>query len=246
MDIRFDGKRALVTGAGKGIGRDIAIALHKGGAETVAVSRTQADLDSLQAQYPDMKTLTQDLSDWAATRSAIEALGHFDLLVNNAAVHRMIPFLDFPEDQIDLVFNSNYKSVFNVSQVVARGMVERGVGGAIVNISSDSAPSAFQGEAAYGASKAAVDALTRIMALELGPKQIRVNSVLPSLTRTAAVADTYLKDQALLHSILSRVPLGRIAEVEDITNVVLFLLSDKAAFVNGVALLVDGGLTARG
>ncbi|KAK7475410.1 hypothetical protein BaRGS_00033360 [Batillaria attramentaria] len=235
-EIQFKGKRALVTGAGKGIGRAVAIALHKAGAQTVAISRTQADLDSLKAECPGIQTLAQDISDWSATRQAVSSLGHFDLLVNNAGVHQQIPFLEFPEAEIDRTFNTNYKAAFNVSQVVARGMVERGTGGAIVNVSSDSSIRGFGGEAAYGASKAALELLTRVMAGELGPKK-------PTLTRTNLIKDTILKDEVQLQRELSRNPLGRIAEVSDITGAVLFLLSDQAAMMNGASLLIDGGAT---
>ncbi|KAK7476759.1 hypothetical protein BaRGS_00031986 [Batillaria attramentaria] len=177
MEIRFDGKRALVTGAGKGIGRDIAKALYRCGAETVAISRTQEDLESLKAECPGIHTVTQDLTDWEGTREAVTKLGHFDLLVNNAGVNRMANFLD--------IFDTNFHSAFNVSQVVARSMVERGTGGAIVNMSSYVSRIGYPGLAAYASTKAAVDELTRAMAVELGPKKIRVNSVNPSAVSNA-------------------------------------------------------------
>nr|KAG5690891.1 hypothetical protein BaRGS_028923 [Batillaria attramentaria] len=205
--VHLNGKRALVTG----IGREVAIALHKAGAQTVAISRTQADLDSLKAECPGIQTVTQDISDWSATRQAVSSLGHFDLLVNNAGVYKPIPFLEFPEAEIDRTFDTNYKAAFNISQVVARGMVERGTGGAIVNVSSDSSIKGFGGEAAYGASKAALELLTRVMAGELGPKKIRVNTVQPTWTRTNMAKDTLLKDEAQLQKELNRIPLGRIA-----------------------------------
>nr|KAG5690890.1 hypothetical protein BaRGS_028922 [Batillaria attramentaria] len=219
----------------RGIGRAVAIALHKAGAQTVAISRTQADLDSLKAECPGIQTLAQDISDWSATRQAVSSLGHFDLLVNNAGVHQQIPFLEFPEAEIDRTFNTNYKAAFNVSQVVARGMVERGTGGAIVNVSSDSSIRGFGGEAAYGASKAALELLTRVMAGELGPKKIRVNTVQPTLTRTNLIKDTILKDEVQLQRELSRNPLGRIAGKSCII--------DQAAMMNGASLLIDGGAT---
>ncbi|KAK7475411.1 hypothetical protein BaRGS_00033361 [Batillaria attramentaria] len=230
MDIRFTNKRALVTGAGKGIGRGVAIALHKAGAQT----------------HPGIETVNLDIGDWSATRQVVSNLGHFDLLVNNAGVHKMVPFLEFPEEEIDRVFAINYKAAFNIAQVVARGMVERGTGGAIVNVSSDSSPRGFQGEAAYGPSKAAMDSLTRVMALELGPKKIRVNSVQPSLTRTPIIESTYLKDKSLYEPLLNRIPLGRISEVSDVTAAILFALSDQAAMIHGTALLVDGGMNYCG
>nr|KAG5709504.1 hypothetical protein BaRGS_023186 [Batillaria attramentaria] len=116
MEIRFDGKRALVTGAGKGIGRDIAKALHKCGADTVALSRTQADLDSLQQECPGIQTVTQDLSDWNKARHVLRGLGHVDLLVNNAGVGQLVSFLECTEELLDTSFGINFKGLFNVSQ----------------------------------------------------------------------------------------------------------------------------------
>ncbi|GFR71696.1 L-xylulose reductase [Elysia marginata] len=174
MDIKFEGKRALVTGAGKGIGRDIAKALVKCGAKTVALSRTEADLASLKAECPEIDTCCIDLSDWAKARSTIESLGHFDLLVNNAGVSRVGPFLDVKEEDIDFVFGTNYKSLFNVSQTVAKSMVARKSGGAIVNLSSAASKQALQDHAVYCSTKGAVDSLTSVMALELGPHKLPI------------------------------------------------------------------------
>ncbi|KAL8593306.1 hypothetical protein ACOMHN_009959 [Nucella lapillus] len=185
MSFKFNGKRALVTGAGKGIGRDIAKALHQGGATVVAISRTQSDLDSLKEECPGMETLTLDISDWDTTKEAVHKLGHFDLLVNNAGVGSTAPFLDFTKEDLDCTFDINFKGVFNVSQVVARGMVEKGSGGSIVNLSSTASLIGIHGHAAYCPSKAAVDSLTRVMALELGPK--KPVSVIDSLAKAMAL-----------------------------------------------------------
>ncbi|KAK7500949.1 hypothetical protein BaRGS_00007829 [Batillaria attramentaria] len=244
MEIRFDGKRALVTGAGKGIGRDIAKALHKCGADTVALSRTQADLDSLKDECPGIQIVTQDLSDWTGTRNTVSDLGNFDLLVNNAAVARRASFLEYQEKDIDITFDTNFKAVFNVTQVIARGMVERGTGGAIVNISSIAATRAFNSACAYAPSKAALDSLTQVLALELGPKKVRVNSVLPTGVMTD-MGRKGLSDPDMVKPFIARTPLGRFAEVEEVTNAVLFLLSDKAAMINGTMLPVDGGYLAN-
>ncbi|KAK7500948.1 hypothetical protein BaRGS_00007828 [Batillaria attramentaria] len=244
MEIRFDGKRAMVTGAGKGIGRDIAKALHKCGADTVALSRTQADLDSLKEECPGIQIVTQDLSDWTRTRDTVSDLGNFDLLVNNAAVQRVGPFLEFGEKDIDFIFDTNFKGVFNVTQTVARGMVERGTGGAIVNISSLAATRGFDRHSLYCPSKAALNSLTQVLAIELGPKKIRVNSVLPTVVMTD-MGRLGWSDPAKANPFIARTPTGRFAEVEDVTNAVLFLLSDKAAMINGTMLPVDGGYLAN-
>ncbi|RUS69797.1 hypothetical protein EGW08_022443, partial [Elysia chlorotica] len=183
MDIRFNGKRALVTGAGKGIGRDIAKALVKGGAKTVAISRTEADLASLKTECPEIETCCVDLSDWSKARVAVEALGHFDLLVNNAGVSRVGPFLDVKEEDIDLCnqtfqicnyhFYSKIHNFFILAQVVAKSMVAKKSGGSIVNLSSAASKQALQDHAVYCSTKGAVDSLTSVMALELGPHKVR-------------------------------------------------------------------------
>ncbi|XP_005093825.1 L-xylulose reductase [Aplysia californica] len=241
MEIKFDGKRALVTGAGKGLGRAIAVKLAACGAKTVALSRTQDDLDSLKAECPAIETCLADLSDWTTARQTIQGLGHFDLLVNSAGVSRVGPFLETKEEDFDYVFNTNVKALYNVSQVVAKSMVEKKSGGAIVQLSSAASTQALKDHAVYCSTKGAVDSLTTVMALELGPHNIRTNCVNPTVTMTAMGVYAW-SDPAKANPVLNRIPLGRFAEVEDVVNSVLFLLSDKASYLNGVTLPVEGGL----
>ncbi|KAK6187526.1 hypothetical protein SNE40_005530 [Patella caerulea] len=169
MEISFKGKRALVTGGSRGIGRAISIALAKGGAETIALGSSQTHLDSLKAEVPDIKTCTVDLGDWDATRSAIEGLGDIDLLVNNAGVSRLDSFLNVKPEDFDFIMNINVKAVINVSQVVVKSMLATGKGGAIVNVSSLASTLALKEHTNYCASKGALDMMTKVMALELGP-----------------------------------------------------------------------------
>ncbi|KAG9350311.1 hypothetical protein JZ751_026665 [Albula glossodonta] len=224
MEITFAGKRAIVTGAGKGIGRATALALARSGAEVTAVTRTQADLDSLLKECPSIRPLCVDLSDWEATEAAFKDLGPMDLLVNNAACAPLQPFLEITPDQFDICFNVNVKGALHVAQIVARGMKARGCGGSIVNISSQASQCALENHAVYCATKAALDMLTKVMALELGHYQIRVNAVNPTVVMTKM-------------GILNW-------KVEDVVNSILFLLSDKSAMTNGVTLPVDGGFLA--
>ncbi|XP_025098528.1 L-xylulose reductase-like [Pomacea canaliculata] len=241
MEIRFDGKRALVTGAGKGIGRDIAVALHKYGAETVAISRSQEDLDLLKSECPGIQTVNLDLAEWSNVKTVVGGLGYFDLLVNSAGVTRVGPFLDVSEDDIDYVFNVNYKCLFNVCQTVAKGMVERGQGGAIVNISSVASTIGLADHAVYCSTKGAVDSLTQVMALELGVKKIRVNCVNPTVVMTDMGRKVW-SDPAKANPVLARIPLGHFAEIEDVRNAVMFLLSEKASMINGSCMPIEGGL----
>ncbi|KAF0294326.1 L-xylulose reductase [Amphibalanus amphitrite] len=243
MNISLSGKRVLITGAGRGIGRALAIRAAACGGHVIALSRTQEHLDTLKTECPSVETVACDLSDWEATRKAVEALGPVDCLVNNAGTNTLNKFLDVTPSEFDDVMNVNLKSVFNVSQVVARGMIARGAGGAIVNISSQASVRPLHGHAVYCASKAALDHLTRVMTLELGPKGIRVNCVNPTVVLTD-LGRSHWSDPARAEPMLRAIPMGRFAEVEDVLGSVIFLLSDHAALISGVTLPVDGGFTA--
>ncbi|KAM9817464.1 L-xylulose reductase [Neosynchiropus ocellatus] len=243
MELSFAGKRALVTGAGKGIGRATALALTKCGAKVIAVTRTQADLDTLVQECPSITPVCVDLEDWEATESSLQNVGPIDLLVNNAAASTLQSFLEVTPDQFDRAFNVNVKAVLQVSQIVARGMKSRNSGGSIVNISSQASQCALRDHTVYCATKGALDMLTKVMALELGPHQIRVNSVNPTVVLTDMGRRGW-SDPEKAKPMMSRIPLGRFAEVDDVVNAILFLLSDKSAMINGVHLPVDGGFLA--
>ena len=248
MDVRFDGKRALVTGAGKGIGRALAIALMKGGADTYALSRTQSDLDSLEKEVPGIKTVCCDLSDWDLAKSLLQDIikeGPIELLVNNAGIGTLEAVGTITKEVAMETMKTNMLSSMNISQEVAQGLTIAGKEGSIVNISSVGCLVAFPlvGLSSCSASKGGMDEMTRVMAMELGPLKIRINSVNPTAVWTE-LAQRNNKDLSAFDKMLSMTPLGRLAEVEDIVNATLFLLSDKAAMITGVALPVDGGLTA--
>jgi NAD(P)-dependent dehydrogenase (short-subunit alcohol dehydrogenase family) len=241
--MEFAGKRVLVTGAGKGIGRVTAKMLAEEGAEVVALSRTAEDLEQLKAEI-DCATVTCDLADSAATRRAALAAQPLDLLVNNAGTTRLDSFLDTSEETFDWLMNVNTKAPMIIAQETARDMIRRGHKGAIVNVSS---MAAFQGvpeHTAYCATKGALDAMTRVMAVELGPHGIRVNCVNPVVTLTPMAVKAW-SDEAKAASMLNRIPLGRFVEPEEVASVILFLLSDRSAMVNGSEILVDGGFRAR-
>ncbi|XP_024409716.1 carbonyl reductase [NADPH] 2 [Desmodus rotundus] len=240
MQLNFSSLRALVTGAGQGIGRHTAKALHASGATVVALSRTSANLVSLSEECPGIETVCVDLGDWEATEQALGSVGPVDLLVNNAAVAMPQPFLEVTKEVFDRSFSVNLRSVFQVSQVVARGMIERGVPGSIVNISSIAASVTFPNLAVYSSTKGAMTMLTKTMALELGPHKIRVNSVNPTFVLTA-MSQQGLRDPEFARKVKERHPLRRFAEMEDVVNSILFLLSDRSASTSGSSLLVDAG-----
>lgn len=237
----FAGKTAIVTGAGKGIGRAITQMLVARGAEVFALSRSQSDLDALA--HPAIVPVLVDLADIAATRAATRAALPADFLVNCAGINILESFLDTSPESFDQVQAINVRAPVIVSQLYAKSRIAAGLGGAIVNISSISAFNGFTDHASYCASKGALDALTRVMARELGPHGIRVNAVNPGVTLTALAAEAWSNPEKS-GPMLSRTPLGRFAVPDDVAEAVLFLLSDAAAMINGVSLPVDGGFRA--
>lgn len=239
MQQRFAGKRALVTGAGKGIGREIARLLVNQGATVVALSRSAQDLETLRQEI-GCETITVDLGDAQAARAAVEQAGQIDLLVNNAGISIPQSFLETSVEAFDATLAVNVRAVMIISQVVARGMIARGQGGAIVNLSSQASMIGLLDHTAYCASKGALDQLTRVMALELGPYQIRVNAVNPTVTLTP-MGEMAWSDPAKSGPMKGRIPLGRFARPIDIAHAVAYLLSEEADMITGTTLPVDGG-----
>ncbi|WP_268800383.1 SDR family oxidoreductase [Pseudomonas huanghezhanensis] len=232
----FSGKRVLVTGAGKGIGRETAQLLTRFGAEVIALGRTAADL--AYSAHP----LVVDLADVEVTRAAVESILPIDLLVNCAGIVELESVLETRMDTFDRTLAINTRAPLLVSQIVARDWVRRGASGAVVNVSSLAAKVATRDHVTYCASKAALDAITQVMALELGPHGIRVNSVNPIVTLTA-MADKAWSDPDKSGPMLARVPLGRFAQPGEVAATIAFLLSEDAAMIHGTALTVDGGFS---
>uniref|UniRef100_A0A6P5LLA8 Carbonyl reductase [NADPH] 2-like isoform X2 n=1 Tax=Phascolarctos cinereus TaxID=38626 RepID=A0A6P5LLA8_PHACI len=211
MQINFSGLRALVTGAGKGFGRDTVKALHDSGAQVVAVSRTNEDLVSLSKECPGIEPVCVDLGDWEATERALGNIGPIDLLVNNAGVLLEQPFLEVSKEAFDRTINVNLRSVIQVSQMVAKGMIARGVPGSIVNVSSMVSRAAVINLTSYSSTKGAMDMLTKIMALELGPHKIRVNTVNPTLVLTH-MGRKFATNVEFANALKERIPLKKFAE----------------------------------
>ena len=242
MRIDFTGKRALVTGAGKGIGREIATLLHRLNAQVVALSRTAQDLESLSTEIR-CQTITADLGDETEARRAAEQAGDVDLLVNNAGISILAPFMDAQEKDFDQVMAVNARAIMIVTQIVARNMISRGASGAVINVSSVGSKFGIPDHTAYCASKGAVDQMTRVMAAELGPQGIRVNAVNPTVTLTP-MGEMAWGDAAKSKPVLDRIPIGRFAQPIDVAHVVAFLLSEYSAMVHGATLPIDGGFLA--
>ena len=251
-NFRVDGRWALVTGAGTGIGRSIAIGLAEAGANVVLLGRTPKPLEEVAEQVRAHKrqavVLSCDLTDRTAARSAIARLPRLDILINNAGVSLPEPFLSVTDTSLDATIDLNITATYVASQAAVRKMMEdperRAKGGAIVNISSQMGHIGAANRTAYCMSKHAIEGLTKALAIELAPHRIRVNSVGPTLVDTPLsrrIVDTPEK-RAYFES---RIPLGSVASVADIAAATIYLASPAAGMVTGAHLLVDGGWTAQ-
>ncbi|SCX73730.1 NAD(P)-dependent dehydrogenase, short-chain alcohol dehydrogenase family [Variovorax sp. EL159] len=237
----FPGKRALVTGASSGIGRAVAVRLAQSGAQVTAIGRNAAALNALQAEAGCIP-LVLDVADAPALERALAALPAFDLVVNCAGIALLESALDLKAENFDAVMAVNARAAALVASRCGKAMIAAGVRGSIVNVSSQAALVALDAHLCYCASKAAMDAITRSLCLEFGPHGIRVNSVNPTVTLTP-MAEQAWADPVKSAAAIRGIPLGRFAQVEEVVAPVLFLLSDGASMVSGVALPVDGGYT---
>jgi len=249
------GRTALVTGGGGGIGAALAEALAGAGARIAVVGRTAETLEAAARRVTDLggeaSAITADVTDEASSEAAVAGViarfGAVDILVNavgGGAAKALHPAEAYPRQAWDWIMELNLRSTIVPTQPVVRHMIERGRGGAVLNISSVRANLGINaGYSAYVAAKGAISSLTRQWATEWARHGVRVNAIMPTFVDTPQVA-TLLADPAFRADLVGRIPLGRVGGTRDLAGPVIFLCSDAASFVTGQVLGIDGGLTA--
>ncbi|WP_404333705.1 SDR family NAD(P)-dependent oxidoreductase [Planococcus rifietoensis] len=245
---RLEGKTAIVTGAGKGIGRAIALALGEAGANVLLVARTESDLEQVMEEMAGDRTAyaVADVTDrneiQSAVEKAVEQFGSVDILVNNAGMNIRSKLDDATDSEWHKIMDTNAQSVFMFSQEAAKHMTK---GASIINVSSVGGDRALKTGVVYAASKAAIIQMTKVMAMEWGERGIRVNAIGPWYFRTP-LTENLLSDQEYLDSILAVTPLKRVGELPEVASPVVFLASDAAGYITGQTLFIDGGMSIHG
>lgn len=241
------GKRALITGAGRGIGLAATAALAESGAEVFLVARTEKEItqvaEAICANGGAATALPLDVTKIAAATEAIENTGPFDILVNNAGTNRPKPVWDVSEEDYEAVLNLNLKAAFFVAQSVVKGMIKASRNGSLIHISSQMGHVGGESRSLYCASKWAVEGLSKSMAIDLASHNIRSNTIAPTFIETP-MTKPFLENVDFRESVLSKIKLGRLGKVQDIMGAVQYLASDASSLVTGTSLIVDGGWTA--
>ena len=244
---RLDGKRALVAGASSGIGLGCAVALGEAGADVTLAARSADRLaeavDQMKAAGMTATALTLDVADVKATETAVAEGGPYDVLVNSAGLARHSPALDTTEGDFDAVADLNIKGAYFLTRAVAKGLIEAGKPGSLINISSQMAHVGGIDRAVYCATKHAVEGFTKSMALEWGKQGIRVNTICPTFVRTPLTKSTFDNPERY-EWIMDNIKLDRVGEVTDMMGAVVYLASDASSLMTGTNLLLDGGWTA--
>jgi len=249
---RLDGRVALVTGAGRGLGAVASVALARAGAEVLLVSRTRSELEEIQKNIVEgggrARVLVCDVTDSRQFGSEVERLEQLDILVNNAGMNIPEPFVEVSESHLDQMLELNVRAAFLVAQAAVRKMLaasdRASKGGVIINMSSQMGHVGAERRTVYCMTKHALEGLTKAMAVELAPSNIRVNAIAPTFLETP-MTRSFLADPEFRNWVMSRIPLGRLGRMEEIAGAILFLASPAASLITGTSLLIDGGWTAR-
>jgi NAD(P)-dependent dehydrogenase (short-subunit alcohol dehydrogenase family) len=245
-------KYALVTGAGKGLGKACAVALAEAGSNLIIISRTQKDLGAVSKLIKKFKVKCKayvcDVTNYQEVKDIINAQNRIDILVNNAGTNIPEHFLKVKTENMEHLVKINTVAAFNVAQLTSLKMLKtknrKKIGGSIVNMSSQMGHISGPKRSVYSMNKFGLEGLTKGMALELAPFNIRVNTVCPTFVVTP-MTKKFLKDKKFKKNMLENIALGRFAELSEIASAVVFMASDAASMITGTSLLVDGGWTAR-
>lgn len=244
---RLDGKRTLVTGAGRGIGIAMATALAEAGAHVTLCARTASEIDEAAAALRDKgfsaDTLALDVTDVVAFRAAMDAREPYHAFVNNAGTNRPNSFTDVLVEDFDVVMNLNVRAAYFAAQSVARRMLATKTRGSIINMSSQMGHVGGANRSLYCASKWAMEGFSKAMAIDLAPHGIRSNTICPTFIETP-MTKPFLENTAFKESVVAKIKLGRIGTVEDLMGAVVFLAGDASSLMTGSALVIDGGWTA--
>jgi NAD(P)-dependent dehydrogenase (short-subunit alcohol dehydrogenase family) len=245
---RLDGRRALVTGAGRGIGLAAASALADAGAHVTLAARTTNEIEdaaaAIRGRGQQAEALTLDVTDIEAVRKTLAARKPFQILVNNAGMNRPKMLPDVTIDDFDTIMGLNVRAAFFMAQTVAMRLIDAKLPGSIINISSQMGHVGAARRTVYCASKHAMEGFTKAMAVELASRNIRVNSIGPTFLETP-MTRPFFENKAFRHEVLSKIKLGRLGQLEELTGAIVFLASDGSSLMTGSALLLDGGWTAE-
>ena len=250
--IDLKNKTALITGAGKGLGKACAIALAEAGAKVIILSRTKSDLDKVSKIIRKTKGSSQsfvcDVTRLYEFENVLKKINRLDILVNNAGNNRPEHFTKVKQENMEYLTNLNMKAVFNVAQLCSKKMIEaknrKKIGGSIIHMSSQLGKVGCEGRNVYNMNKFGVEGLARGIAYELAAYDIRVNTVCPTFVETPMVKK-FFNNKKFKNKMLKKIPLGRVAKESDVATAVAFLAADTSEMITGTSLIIDGGWTAQ-